>query len=122
MAQETSYSEYRSGVKAIVDSVIERVRDGEDPSDVLHEEVDGSYWVIYTHAAIAVLAHSRNDDEVFEQMGSDALTGCNSMAEVYTIAAFYAMRADVVEELRDGGYDVSDPDTFTPDDADADAE
>jgi hypothetical protein len=119
MAQETGYSDYRSGVEAIASSVIERARAGEDPYDVLHEEVEGSWWIIYTHAAIAVLAHSRNDDEIFEQRGSDALTGCNSMAEVYALAAYYALQADVLAELHDDGYDLSDPDTFAVPEDDA---
>lgn len=113
---ETTFSNYRDSVRGIVVSVIERVRDGEDPSDVLHEEVDGSYWVIYTHAAQAVLNHSRNDDAIFDQLGSDALAECSSMAEVYTRAAYYALYEDVIEELSDAGYDVSDPDTFKAND------
>ena len=90
---ETSYSAYREAVEEIG----KEARAARDVSDAVHEGVDGSWWTIYTHASIAVLAHSQNDDRIFDDMGSDALSGCDSMSEVYTRAAYYAMCADVHE-------------------------
>jgi hypothetical protein len=98
---DTSYAAYRAAVESHGQSIQERVKDGDDEGDALHEEVDGSYWVIYTHAAIALLGHSRNDDAGFDEQGDDFLSGCTSMSEVYTRAAFYALRADVQEWLND---------------------
>jgi hypothetical protein len=112
MPDSTSYADYFTSVESHGESVIERIKAGEDDvMDLIHEEVDGSWWVIYTHAALAVLQHSRNDDAGFDSMGSDFLAGCTSMAEVYTRAAYFALEADVIEWLNERG-DVNDPDSF----------
>lgn len=107
---DTDYAAYRGAIETIGESVRDRVRAGEDEVDATHEEVDGSWWIIYTHASIAVLRHSQNDDAIFDDMGSDALQGCASMSEVYTRAAYYAMRQDVAEWVRDNPAEDEDED------------
>lgn len=101
---DTSHAEYWASVASHAESVLEREQQGEDASDVLHEECDSSWWVIYTHAAMAVLQHSPNEDAIFESMGDDALSGCTCHSEVMTRMAFFALEQDVAEaaeELRD---------------------
>ena len=67
----------------------------DERNDRLWEECDGSYWVIYTHAATAALQHSENESAGFEEMGSEVLDGCDSYAKVMRRLAFHALRADI---------------------------
>ena len=59
---DTSSQEYWKAVEIMAECVKDSVREGNDMSDALHAEVDGSWWVIYTHAALAALNHSRNEE------------------------------------------------------------
>lgn len=104
MSEEGSEKEYRDDVCSMADDVWEHC-DEEcetcEGSDYLHECVDGSQWIIYYWRATRVLQYSRNDDQIFEEMGNDVLSGCTSMGDVYTRAAYFAMKQDVIEELED---------------------
>ena len=94
---------YWHAVKNLAEAVLEREAGGEELSDVLHEEVDGSYYVIYYHAARECLEFSSNKDAAFESIGDDALSGCDSYGMVVTRLAFFALEQDVlaaVEDLR----------------------
>lgn len=107
---ETSYRAYWDSVQSIAEEAKEAEKRGEDASDFIHESVDGSWWVIYTHANVAVLQHTTNEDAAFEQMGSDALIGVDSFGEVMQRLAFWAMRTDVEEafaELPDEDAEVT---------------
>jgi hypothetical protein len=66
--------EYYGGVRGIVEDLKARVASGEiasedDLNDAVHQEVDGSYWVIYTHANFQVLLCSDHHDAYFEEYG-----------------------------------------------------
>lgn len=102
---EYSEQEYRTSIDRLAREVLRRVREEDaDEGDALHEECDGDQWVIYTYRAKLALTFSKNDDAIFDEMGADALAGVNSMSDVYSRAAFFAVRADVCErlaELRD---------------------
>lgn len=107
--------EYFDDVRGYAADILRAVADGEITDregfeERLHETCDGSARVIYTSQALDVLRWTESDDAGFDEMGSDFLDGCSSMAEVYTRAAFYALRADVADRVR--GFDVSDLDTF----------
>lgn len=69
-----------------------------DLHDYLHELIDGHQFVIYVHKARAVLLHSSNENAIFEELGSQEV---ESMEELYSKAAYFAMLADVTEELPD---------------------
>jgi hypothetical protein len=105
MSDDVTEKNYREDVQALAREVLERVRDeGADESDALHEAVDGSCWVIYTYRARHVLMFSRNEDAAFDTMGAEFLSGAETMGEIYTRAAFWAMHQDVTDalhELRD---------------------
>ena len=107
MTDEWSESEYRESVRDIAQEVWEAC-DAEcesvEGSRELEERIDGTRWVIYYAGGLAVLRYSRNDSAVFDEMGDDAFAGCTHMGEVYTKAAYYAMRQDVLEELQDGSW------------------
>jgi hypothetical protein len=95
-----SEKDYFDSIEATAREVLRRVREEDaDEGDVLHEECDGDQWVIYTYRAKLALTFSGNDDAIFEEMGADALAGVTSMSDVYSRAAFFAVRADVCERL-----------------------
>lgn len=88
-------AEYWQTVQSIAEEAKEAEKRGEDAGDYIHESVDGSYYVIYTHANATCLRETDNENELFEQMGDDALAGCKSYGDVMARLAYWAMRADV---------------------------
>jgi hypothetical protein len=90
-----SRRDYFNEVAAIAQEAKEAEREGDDPFDFIHESVDGSRWVIYTHLARMVLVYSNNDNAIFDEGGD--LSAPKSMPELYTLAAYYAMMQDAVE-------------------------
>ena len=95
MTTEITSKEYFADVLAIAEEAIQAEHEGGDLNDVVHENVDSSQWVIYTFRAKKVLEFSSNDDAAFEEMGNDALSGCDSYSDVCTRLAYFAMCADV---------------------------
>jgi hypothetical protein len=89
-------AEYWQGVRGLAQEVAERVRDGEDLSDALHEVVDGSYWVIYTHANFQVLMCSSHHDAYSEDFGEAPVSGSDIN---WAAAAYAAMARDVSEQV-----------------------
>jgi hypothetical protein len=61
----------------------------------VHETVDGSAMIIYTQQAINVLIQSDNWDQI-DEVGADVPDG---MSNIVTVAAYYALRADVEEDI-----------------------
>ncbi len=97
---ERGFKAYHEAVESFAREVFDRVKDdGADENDTIAETADDADWVIYTAHAIRVLEHSRNDDAGFEDMGKAFLEGCESMADAYTRAAYWAMRQDIAECL-----------------------
>jgi len=92
--------EYYDGVRGIAQSVAERVKEGEDENDVIHEEVDGSYWVIYTHANFQVLMCSDHRDAYSEDYGQAPVEGDTIN---WAALAYAAMARDVAEQVAAGG-------------------
>ena len=91
--------EYWREVQAIAESAHEEAKEhGGGLGDYLHETIDGHQFVIYTHKARAVLLHSPNENAIFEEMG-DQVAG--SMEGLYSMAAYWAMLADVQSVLAD---------------------
>lgn len=106
-------AEYYTSCRDIARDILHDVASGEiTDSDMLwnvvHENVDGSGWIIYTAQHLQVLRYSENDDTGFDEMGSDLLSGADSCGQVYQRLAFFAMRADV-EEAIERGLDEHDP-------------
>lgn len=122
-SEEPSEYAYRQAVSGIADELRERassaVKDGTISSDddlrewvyeTLHEEVDGNWWVIYHHAAARVCIYSRNDDAAWD-VGID-LTDVQSLGQMHTLCAFWAMHADVMDEIDlDEWWSEMDPDS-----------
>jgi hypothetical protein len=99
--EEGSRGDYWDSVKSMAEEIFEACDEDSEPiagSTRLHEEVDGTAWVIYYGKALDVLKYSDHDDAIFEEMGDDALHGCKSMGDVYSRAAYYAMMQDIIAE------------------------
>lgn len=79
------------------------VADEEALSDALHDDVDGCQRVIYTFRAKLGLLANDNEDAA-EDEGVEATTPESRM--------YYALQADIREELDARGVDMSDPDSW----------
>lgn len=65
-------------------------------NDAVHQEVDGSYWVIYTHANFQVLLCSDHHDAYFEEYGEAPLTDGNVN---WAALAFATLERDVRDQM-----------------------
>lgn len=93
--------EYYDGVRGLAEEVASRVKDdGEEESDVIHEVVDGSYWVIYTHANFQVLMCSDHHDAYSEDFGEAPVSGDTID---WAALAYAAVARDVSEQVSAGG-------------------
>lgn len=109
MSSTDTEKEYWETVEAIAEECHRKGYDG-------NEQVDGNYWVIYTHAAHKVYLYSPNEDAVFEN--GNGLEGCDSMSEALCRMAFYAMLADVEARIAEmQNEEPEDDDTDDTDDA-----
>ena len=99
--------EYFSGVRGITEDLKARVASGEIDSedalhDAVHEAVDGSYWVIYTHANFQVLMCSDNHDAYSEDYGEPPVSG-NDIN--WAALAYAAMERDVRQQIDSEGLE-----------------
>jgi hypothetical protein len=97
MSDDITEKEYRADVLSIAQEALT----ASDPQEFITESVEGSQWVIYTYRARHVLMFSRNEESIVEDLGRDAFSGISSLAELYTVAAAFAMRADVLEAFEE---------------------
>jgi len=93
-------AEYYQGVRSAAEQVAELVAEGMDESDALHQTVDGSYWVIYTHANFQVLMCSDHHDAYSEEYGEVPVSGSDIN---WAALAYAAMARDVSEQVAAGG-------------------
>ena len=100
MNYEYTEREYWNDVRLYAEEAQERAKDEDaEVSDVLHEIVDGSSWVIYTYANKRVLDYSPNEDAYAEDFGTDGMVkggGINWAGLAY--AALYRDVSDVLCE------------------------
>lgn len=82
--------DYWDTVQAIAEEAVEQGYQCRD--DFVWESVDGSYWVIYYHAARLTLQYSDNEDALFEEFGTQEVDDIDTLR---ARMAFMAMRADV---------------------------
>jgi len=112
MSNDTE-TDYWASVRDAADDAAESIREhGQDCGDALFEAADGSYWVIYYHAAGKMLQWSPNDDAVFAECGPQTFDG---WGDAVTKMAAWAYAADV----RDHFFEVYDEDGARLDDEDA---
>jgi len=108
-AQRILRADYYHDVNLHAEDLLERVVSGEirDPErfdEALHEECDGSGRVIYTYKAKQGLLASDNEDAYEEEMGEPAPGPEQAM--------YFALRADIMEQLSAFGFDPSDEDSY----------
>lgn len=89
--------EYRKEVESVARECIRQAREyDEDLSDVIHENVDGHQFIIYTAMAMDVIRYSDQDGpDLANDMGG--LETDDPM--FYEKLAFLCMRADVEEQI-----------------------
>lgn len=114
--------DYYEDVKDFGDSLIQAIKDGEikdrdDFSERLHEDVDGAARVIYTWQARLGLLASDNEDAYFDEMGDELV--CDGSIP-YEQLMFYAMQRDIVEYMVREGADPDDDETYEEEDEDED--
>jgi hypothetical protein len=96
-------AEYYQGVRDLAKEVAERVKDeGGDQHDILHEVVDGSYWVIYTHANFQVLMCSDHHDAYSEEFGEAPVSGADVN---WAALAYAALARDVGDQVSAEGLE-----------------
>ena len=103
-------AEYYQGVRGISQDLADRVKDGElNTRDALeqavHEAVDGSYWVIYTHANFQVLICSDHHDEYTEVTGEPPV---DNGSINWSALAYYAMMRDVQDQMSAEGVEINE--------------
>jgi len=88
-------SDYYSSVHSAAADAAESIRDhNQEASVALHAASDGSYWVIYYHAAALTLQYSDNEDAIFDECGDQTW---DSHGSAVTTMAAWAYAADVRE-------------------------
>ncbi len=99
-------AEYYQGVRSIAQDLIERAKSGDlnedDLNDAISQDVDGSYWVIYTHANFQVLLCSDHHDAYTENFGEPPVSG-NEIN--WAALAFATMERDVRDQLEAEGIE-----------------
>jgi len=115
LAQNILRADYYADVRGIADDIVQAIKDGEvtnrdDLEERLHETIDGTQRVIYTYQAKCGLLASDNEDAYEDETGEQDATP--------EVRMYYALMADVREDL-DARHDIgSDWDGPKPDDED----
>ena len=107
MAKDTGTSqEYWKDVRDCAASAVSNENWSQDVAlaDRVHELVDQSQWVIYTGRNLRVLEHTAHfdayeDDERVRNEGRTEVSSSQSISAILTVAAYYAMQADVHAEI-----------------------
>lgn len=93
--------EYYGAVLSHAQEVDRLVKEeGMEEGDALHQVVDGSYWVIYTHANFQVLMCTEHHDAYMEDFGEVPVEGRDGLN--WAVLAYAAMARDVTERLGAG--------------------
>jgi len=94
--QRDYWQDIRSIAAEIVEAHPDPDNDYDERCDRVHEDCDGSAWIIYTHAQRKVLDYTSNtpDGGEVEAMSNGTWEG------MQTVAAFLAFEADVYDAIR----------------------
>lgn len=98
--QEHGRPAYFATVESIAEDIVDRYPcaddDHDERCDAVHENVDGSEWVIYYAKAADVLQFSEQDPDMEE---AATLNGDRGFDMLQCVAAFMAMEADVYDAI-----------------------
>ena len=86
---------------SIVAEEIAEEHEGHDVSDMVHEAVDGSAWVIYYHQAASIVGIADSDEIDNAYDDARELQGTDTYWELMQVMAYSILRARVNEELRE---------------------
>ena len=108
-------AQYFQSVRDMAEELAEMCRSGEIADtealdERIHEECDWSEWVIYTARALQVLRYSENASAGPEELGGDRFNWSDGMH--WSELAYWALRADLQEQLDAEGIDLNDPDEW----------
>lgn len=97
-------AEYYESVRSIVEEGMGQIKEGhilnrEGLDEYIDQSVDGSHWVIYTHANFQVIFVSDNHDAYMEDFGEAPVSG-NDIN--WAALAYAAMKRDVYDLI--GAY------------------
>ena len=96
-------AEYYTGVRSIAADIDnQKFTSQDDYEQAIHEAVDGSYWVIYTHANFQVLLCSDNHDAYSEEYGEPPVAGSDID---WAALAFAALDKDVRQTVSEPSFD-----------------
>lgn len=76
----------------------------------LHETIDGCARVIYTYLAQECLLVSTNESAYVDDFGEEGMVKDGAIN--WSLLAYCALRADVLERLEADGIDISNPETW----------
>jgi hypothetical protein len=104
--------DYMNDVRGVAKDLARQMKEGEvdDFSDALHQAIDGTQRVIYTHQAKLAVVFSPNGDAYFDEFGEEGAVENGAIA--WERLAFVAMQQDVIKELDVRSVDVNDPDSW----------
>ena len=115
--------DYYNDVSDMAEQIIEQARewfkeDSLDSSDIhqyVHESIDGSQRVIYTVQAQQCLMVSDNDGAYLDDFGAEGIA--TDAGIKWSLLAYCAFEADILEHLSDEGFDLNDPAAYFTKDA-----
>jgi hypothetical protein len=102
------WDDVRDTAKAIKDAWDSKeIDDREGLIEYIDETVDGAGRVIYTGQAMDCLRYSDNDEAGIDELGASGFDWSNGVP--WSQLAYFAFRADIMNQLDAEGLDVNDP-------------
>ncbi len=100
-AERIERRQYYDYVKDMAKEALEEHPDDEDAQeDQLHQSVDGSGYVIYTHKNLKVIRFTEHGDALWEEGMGDEMEKPESEGDVLQKLAYWDMLADARDELQ----------------------
>lgn len=118
-AKRVLRADYYQSVRDMAQDVIDEIKaknltDLDEAMEYVEQSVDGSHWVTYTHASIQCIEASDNYLEIGDQ-GMEAGFVYEDDTVRYDRIAYFALRADVLEQIRAEGVNLDDRSTYDDD-------
>ena len=100
MSDDITKSHYRDDVRSIAQDIFDRAMEDaegnvddihDEWTDWVHEDVDGSQWVIYTHRAMLVVTqYSDNNNHGPDEMGWSVFAdGATGWSDLFTLSLIH---------------------------------
>ena len=100
MSNDYSEKEYWDDVESIAKEALEECSTDEDAYDRIHESVDGSAWIIYTHATFKVMSYTDNREAYTDNFGNEFGKDAD-YDRITQLMAYGAMEADVMQKYQE---------------------